>query len=371
MKKQIFIGVLSVVIVALVLAAVKYFQFSAAMAKMQHQGVPPQAVTTAIAKEETWFDMIEAVGSLAAVQGVTLSAEEAGRVIAIYVDSGVRVEKGQPLVDLDISVEQAKLASVRAQEELARRNYSRAQSLKNTDVLSRQELDTAESALKQAQAEAASLEATIARKHIIAPFSGKVGIRQVNIGQYVTPGTEILPLHVTDPLYVNFSVPQQDSYKISPNAVVEVTVDASPEKVLGKVNAINPQVDSSTRNVSVQATIPNANELLKAGMFAKVNVILETSQKVIVVPVSSVNYASYGDTVFIAEKQPEQKLPIVRQQVVKTGARRGDEVAILEGVKASDEVVSSGLFKLKPGFPLIIRNDLAPGVSANPLPQDN
>jgi membrane fusion protein (multidrug efflux system) len=369
MIKKFVIALLGFIAVVVGLGAVKVAQVKEAMSTPH---VPPvSSVTTFDAKEVEWRSYIRAIGTLAPVQGVTISADADGQIVSIPVESGAAVKAGDLLVDIDTSVEKAQLAAAEARAGLAKVSLDRAQSLLGNNTVAKSEFDVADATYKQAMAEVASIEATINKKHVRAPFDGRVGIRLVNVGQYVSRGSPLLPLQKLDPIYVNFSVPQHQLASLSVGQKVILTVDAAEAGSFeGSINAINSEVDAATRNVTVQATVSNPNEVLRSGMFARVEVELPQAESLIVVPATAIAYASYGNTVFIVEKMkdPEGKEYLgVRQQPVTVGTARGDLVAISGGVKPGEQVVTAGVFKLRNGLPVQVNNTVQP--SSNPAPK--
>lgn len=361
--------------IILLLAVVKFVKVSRAIAEHSNFRPPPEAVTSVIAAETQWTQRLSAVGSLAPVQGVMLSAEESGKVVRISFESGAMVAKGDVLVELDTVLEEANLAGARARREKAAKELVRVKNLRATNIVSASDLDKAESEARASDAEVAGLEAVIARKKIVAPFAGQTGIREVNIGQYLSPGTPVVPLQGRENLYANFSLPQQSLTQIAEGQVVEITVDAFPTEVFkGTVHAINPQVERTTRNVDVQATVGNTSGKLRAGMYVNVNVILENSDTLIPLPATSISYAPYGDAVYVLEqmKGPDGSEYLgVRQQIVQLGMKRGDQVAVLKGIKPGEQIATSGLFKLRPGAAVSVNNNFAPSNELAPQPANN
>lgn len=377
MRARYQIGVAAGVMfgIAVVLGLVKFIQIRQAIAEHANFKMPPESVTTFVAKEVVWNDQWETIGSVAAVQGAELAAEEPGRVAKIGVESGAKVEKGQMLLELDTSVEEANLKGALARLEQARQNLVRVNTLKTQSATSAATVEEAQSRVRQADAEVGSLQASINRKKIAAPFAGRVGIRMVNVGQYVSQGTLLLPLFSIDPVYVNFSVPQQVSSKVTPGSKVLVKVDSAPSKIFeGIVSAINPNVDQATRNLSIQAKVSNPDEQLRPGMFANVSMDFGDKLTYVVIPASSISYAPYGDSVYIvnATKLDDgTEKQVAKNQVVQLGERRGDFVAVLSGIKAGDNVISTGAFKLRDGADLVIHNEKAPTLSETPEVQDS
>jgi membrane fusion protein (multidrug efflux system) len=369
--------VASALLIAVPLFFIKIRQFKA----MGEHGaavaaaMPPTTVTAADVKPDTWGDSLTAPGSLEAVQGVTVAAETAGKVVKIAFEPGAVVAAGALLVQLDTSTEEAQLQAAEATAALARLNLERARELRQSNTNSQADLDAAEAQAKQAQAQADSIRAVIAKKTIRAPFAGRLGIRYVNLGQILREGDAISALQTLDPIYVNFSLPQQRLAQLARGTKVRVTSDAAPGQVFtGEINAINPEIDAATRNVRVQATLTNTGEMLRPGMFANVEIVLPTQARVLTIPVTAILYAPYGDSVFVIdEKKDEQsgKLQqVLRQQFIRVGGSRGDFVNVLDGLKPGERVVSSGVFKLRPGTPVVIDNSLAPDAQLHPKPKN-
>jgi membrane fusion protein, multidrug efflux system len=369
MIKKFVIAILGFAVLVLGLGAVKTAQIKKAMS-VSHTP-PASSVTTLEAQQVEWRSYIKAIGTLAPVQGVMISADAGGNVVNIPVESGSAVKAGDLLVEIDATVETAQLAAAEARAGLAKVSLDRAQSLLGNNTVAKSEFDVADAQYKQAMAEVASIKATLEKKHVRAPFDGRVGIRQVNVGQYVSPGSPLLPLQKLDPIYVNFSVPQRQLASLAVGQKVMLNVDAAEAGTFeGAVSAINSEVDPATRNVTVQATVANPKEILRAGMFARVELELPQTESVVVVPATAIAYASYGNTVFIVEnmKDAEGKEYLgVRQQPVNVGTARGDLVAV-SGVKAGEQVVTSGVFKLRNGVPVQVNNTVQPSASPTPKP---
>ena len=375
MRNRMLLMLAIVIAVIGILGFVKFQQISAAIKAGGSFRPPPEAVTTVVAKDEMWQEGLEAVGSVAATQGVTLSADLPGVVKQVLFQSGTHVRAGQTLVVLDTQQEQAQLAAAEAQAELAKTNLDRSKRLLEINVIAQSEFDQVAAQSKQAAATADIYRATIARKTIRAPFSGIAGIRTVNVGQYVQSGDPIVPLQAVDPVYVDFSVPQQQVAGIKVGAAVEARADTGAKAMAtGSVTAINPVVDAATRNVQVQATFRNTGGRLRPGSYVTVRTATGTSNRVIALPSTAINFAPYGNSVFIVEeiKGPDGKpYKGVRQQFVQTGAERGDQVAILSGVQAGQEIATSGVFKLRPGAAVTVDNTVKPSNSPNPKPADS
>lgn len=375
MAKRMILMLTVVVAVIATLAFVKFQQFQAMAAQFAAMQPPPEAVTTIVAERTEWPNTLTAVGTVAAVQGVTVSADLPGVVERIAFDSGRTVKEGDVLVGLDTRQEQAQLAAAEAELELARLTFERMKTLIAHDAVSRAEFDAAAAAQKQAEARIREIQATIARKTIRAPFSGILGIRAVNLGQYVTSGDAIVPLQSLDPIYVNFGVPQQDAATVRPGRQVRITAaDLGDLEFAGRITAVDSVVDETTRNVTVQATLANPGGKLRPGMFVQADVMLGATRSVVALPASAISYAPYGDSVFVVTdlKDPEgRSYRGVRQQVVKLGGSRGDQTAVLSGIEPGDEVVTSGAFKLRNGAAVQINNSVQPANNRAPKPEDS
>ena len=375
MNKRMFQMLVLVLAFVAVIGYVKFQQISGAIAAGKSYAPPPEAVTTTVAAQTEWASTLNSVGSIAPVQGVTLSADLPGVVERIGFESGKQVREGDALVVLDTRQERAQLASAQAQRELARITLDRQRKLLDQAVIPQADYDIVAAQFKQADAAVMEIEASIGRKTIRAPFSGIAGIRQVNLGQYVRSGDPIVPLQSLNRVFVNFAVPQQRIAQLRVGDAVAVAADSSArERLSGRITAINPVVDDATRNVQVQATIENRGGALRPGMYVSVIVSVGGKQKVIALPASAINFAPYGNSVFIVEdlKGPGGvSYRGVRQQFVKLGASLGDLVAIADGVKAGQVVVTSGVFKLRTSAAVTINNSVQPSASTNPQPQDN
>jgi membrane fusion protein, multidrug efflux system len=372
-KRMILMLVLMTIFIA-GLGFVKVRQFQAMAEQFAAMQPPPEAVTTLVAAAEQWPATLSAIGTVAAVQGVTVSADLPGVVDKITFASGTTISAGDVLVQLDTRQEQAQLAAAEAQLQLAELNFKRMEGLVRQDAVSRAEYDQAAAAHKQAEARVREIRATIERKTIRAPFSGVLGIRQVNLGQYLTGGDPVVPLQSLDPIYVNFGVPQQAAGQMRSGLTVHVTVGEHADMTFtGRVTAIDSVVDETTRNVQVQATLSNPRAALRPGMFVQTEVVVGDPQSVVSVPASAISYAPYGDSVFVVGQtrgEDGQTYTGVRQQFVKVGPTRGDQVGIVSGVKPGDEVVTSGTFKLRNGAAVVVNNKVTPANSPQPKPEN-
>ena len=375
LKKYTFTS-LGVILVVAAIVGTKILQFHAMAAAGAAMVMPPETVTATTVQEATWETSITATGSLVAVQGVTVSAEMAGKVVKIAFEPGATVAANDLLVQLDTSIEEAQLRSVEALAWIAKTNLDRANELRAKNTNSQAELDAADAQAKQANAQADNIRAVIAKKTIRAPFAGRLGLRLINLGQNLKEGDPIVSLQTLDPIYANFSLPQQRIAVLTVGGAVRLTSDAAPgETFNGKVTAISPDVDVATRNVRVQATLANTGEKLRPGMFGNVTVVLPNPEKVRAIPVSSVLYAPYGDSVFVIDEKKNEKSgqmeKVLRQQFVRLGTTRGDFVAIVDGLKDGESVVTSGVFKLRPGIAVTIDNTLAPNAKLAPKPSES
>lgn len=375
MKKRMTLMLIAMVVFLSTIGFIKYRQISAAIAEGASFQPPPEAVTTTVARQAQWPATLDAIGTVVAVQGVTVSADLPGVVERIAFDSGRTVRAGEVLVRLDTSQERAQLAAADAQRDLARLNLGRMRGLLEKGVTSPAEHDRAAAESRQGEAGVGEIRATIERKTIRAPFSGILGIRQVNLGQYLAPGDPIVSLQSLQPIYVHFAVPQQEVGRVRLGADVRVTAEGlEGVGAAGKITAFDSVVDEATRNVQVQATFDNADRRLQPGMFVEAQVVRGTATPVIALPASAISYAPYGDSVFIVEdlKGPDGK-PYrgVRQQIVKLGGARGDQIAVLSGVKPGEEVVTSGAFKLRPGAAVQINNQVRPANNPAAKPEDS
>ena len=369
MTKRLLATLAIMLVILAGLSFVKFKQIQTAIAQGAAFQPPPEAVTTIVALQEEWPATLNAIGTLAPVQGVTVSADLPGIVERVQFESGQAVRAGQVLAVLDTRQEQAQLAAIEAQRELARLTFDRVQGLLNEKVISRAEFDRATADYRQNDAKVGEVQAVVQRKTIRAPFSGILGIRQVNVGQYLTGGAALVTLQSLNPIYVNFGVPQQSVGQIPVGRVVHIRANDGATAWTGRVSAIDSLVDETTRNITVQATLANPDGKLRPGMFVQTEVTLGPSQKVLALPASAISYAPYGNSVFVVGdwQDPNGKsYRGVRQQFVKLGPARGDQIAILSGVKAGDEVVTSGVFKLRNGAAVQINNKVRPSNNAAP-----
>lgn len=374
--KSVWKVIAGLVTLFLIIAGIKAWQIMTLISSGKKMVPPPMTVTSAEVKKGDWQPMLSAVGSISPVQGAMISAELAGTVAEIDFLSGALVKKGDVLLKLDASAEQAQMRSAEADAELAKKDFERAQDLATRKVISAAELDTAQSKYTQKKAAVENMQSAIDKKQIHAPFDGVAGIRAVNPGQMVKAGDPLVSLQALDKVFVDFSLPQQQLAEIKPDLPVKVTTDALPDREFeGKLTAVNPAVDAATRNLSLQATLENTDHALRAGMFARVKVLLPRKNETLFVPSTAVSYAPYGNSVFVIEKKTDEKTKqenlVIRQAFIRTGETRGDFVAITEGVKASEQVVSTGVFKLRNGMNVVVDNKLAPKAEFAPKPSDS
>ena len=361
-------GVLALVVL---LAGIKAMQIGKMMRSPQM--MPATTVTSAEVKEEDWAPTLSSVGSVSAVQGAVISAELAGIVSEISFENGAEAKKGDMLMKLDTSQEEALLRSAAAEAQLARTDLERSRDLAMKKVVSSAELDSAQSKFTRLNAVVDQMRSNIAKKTVIAPFDGQLGIRQVNVGQMINAGQQVIALTSLDSVYVDFALPEQHLSKLTKDLEVRVRVDALPGREFkGKLTAINSMLDPVTRNVPLQATLENTDHALHPGMFAKVDVVLPVKESVLAIPATAISYAPYGDSVFVIEKKKDAKSgresQVLRQQFVRTGETRGDFVTVTNGLKAGEVIVSSGVFKLRNGMEVTINNQLAPKPEISPSP---
>jgi membrane fusion protein, multidrug efflux system len=370
--------IIMLVLTGLVLAAVFGFEaFKGVMIRkfMATLSNPPQTVSTMVAASTEWRSQIEAVGSVRAVNGANLSAQVAGTVSAVHFQSGADVKQGDLLLELESADDVAHLAALKATAALAQITYDRDRALVKTNAVSQQTVDTDEGNLKNAKALVAQQQALVDYKFVRAPFAGRLGIRQVDLGQYLAAGTAIVTLQQLDPIYVDFYAPQQSIAQLKVGQAATAKVDTYPDRHFeGKILAINSLVDAATRNVLVRAEFANKDGFLLPGMFATVDIDTGAPQKFVTLPQTAVAYNSYGDIVYLVEdkgKDANGKPQLVAQQTfVTTGDTRGDQVAIVKGVKDGDTVVTAGQVKLRNGTPVLINNAVQPANDPNPKPVD-
>ena len=375
MKMKFALALVIVLAVAGGLAGIKTLQVKKMIAAGKAMVPPPETVASAVVTEEKWTASMTAVGSISAVQGVTITAELPGLVREIPFEAGAVVAKGAVLVRLDTATEEAQLRALEAQAELARLNLERSRTLRAEKTVSEAELDAAEATYKQTRANADAVRVTIEKKTVRAPFAGQLGVRQINLGQNLESGRPIVSLQSLDSVYADFGLPQQELSRLRPGMKVQVTTDAYPGQTFtGSLTVINPDLNASTRMVGLQATLPNPEQRLRPGMFARIEVLQPEEQTVLVIPATAVLSAPYGDSVYVIEPKPAagdgKAGLVVRQQIVRLGRGRGDFLTVQSGLKAGEQVVSSGVFKLRNGASVVVNNALTPKADQTPRPAD-
>ena len=376
MKKKIFFTVLGLLLLSGGIGGIKALQIKKMIDQGKSMTFPPEVVTAAEVQKNSWESTLSAVGTLTAVQGVTIAAEMPGKIVRIAFEPGTKMQQGGLLIKQDSTTEEAQLRSAEAQIALAQNNFNRIEELFRRNAISRADFDNADAQLKANKAQADAIRTAIAKKNIHAPFSGWLGIRLVNLGEILKEGTPIVSLQTLDPIFANFQLPQHQLGRIALGQVVRITSDTLPgEAVDGRITAINPQVDSLTRNISVQATLNNGEEHLRPGMFVNVQVVLPEDNQVLAIPSTAVLYAPYSDSVFVVgEKTDEasgEPIKVVHQRFVRLGEKRGDFISVLSGLSERDTVVTTGVFKLRNGQPVMIDNKLAPAFKLTPRPEDS
>ena len=376
MKKRVIFTIVGLFVLIGVLGGIKGLQISRMTADGKQFVPPPETVTTVKVQIESWESLLTSVGSLEAVQGVMVTAELTGKAVNIAFVPGAKVRAGELLVQQDISSETAQLRASEAAVALAKTTLQRTRKLLTEKTVSQSQYDTADAQFKQAVAQFDTIRAAIAKKTIRAPFAGRLGIRLINLGQILNEGEAIVSLQSLDPIFVNFSLPQQQLTQVQTDLTVRVTTDVLPGQTIeGKITAINPAVDTATRNLRVQATVANSDEQLRPGMFVNVAMVLPAKDKVLAIPATAVLYAPYGDSVFVVEeKKREKNSPpgkIVRQQFVRLGEKRGDFIVVSSGLKDGETIVSTGVFKLRNGQTVVGDNTLAPEFKLMPKTNDN
>ena len=375
MAKRMIVMLAVTALFVAALGFVKFRQIQTAIAQGAAFQPPPEAVTTTVAQREEWPATLSAIGTVAAVQGVTVSADLPGTVDRIAFESGAAVRQGDVLAVLDTRQERAQLAAAEAQRDFARTNFERMRGLLDEQVISRAEFDRASADHRQMEARVGEIRAAIDRKTIRAPFSGILGLRSVNLGQYLSGGDALVTLQSLNPIYVNFGVPQQAAAQMRVGRTVRVTAEeVGGIELTGRVSALDSVVNEATRNIQVQATFANTGGRLRPGMFVQTQVTVGASAGIVSLPSSAISYAPYGDSVFIvADLKNDKGQPYkgVRQQFVKLGTARGDQVAVVSGVNPGDEVVTSGVFKLRNGAAVVVNNKVQPSNNPKPKPENS
>jgi membrane fusion protein, multidrug efflux system len=374
MFRKILLTALGILVLAGVIVGIKALQIGALIESGKNHRRPVESVSTIQVEADQWVRSIESVGSLRAVQGADLSTETSGIVSRILFENGQEVEVGDLLVELDTGAEQATLRSAEAEADLARTVFERTKSLRASNAVPQSDLDSAESQLRKVTALVEQLRADISKKQVRAPFSGRLGIREVNLGQFVNNGDKIVSLQSLDPIHVDFLLPQQLISTLVSGQKILLSTDAYPGREFeGALTAINSEVDRITRNIRLQGTLKNSDGALRPGMFARVEIFQGGADEVLRVPLTAVSRASYGDSVFVVLEKPGadgEKQLVVEQRFVRTGRTMGDFIAVTEGLNAGDTVVSAGAFKLRNGSAVRVENSLAPQPSTSPTPDN-
>jgi membrane fusion protein (multidrug efflux system) len=374
MKRKIFIAVGMVAVIFVALAGIKAWQIHAMIAFNNAFVPPPETISSAVAHEEKWQDTLTAVGSVDPQNGVTLAPEVAGTVVEIAVADGSVVARNDLLLRLDTSSEEAQLRSAEAQTEMARLNAERTRSLRAGNTISQSELDQAEATLKQDAANADVIRSAIEKKTIRAPFAGRLGIWQVNVGASVDARRPLVSLQSLTPVYVDFSLPQQNLSQLKNGLAVQVTSDTYPgQKFDGVLTAINPDLDAATRSVPLRATFENKDQLLRPGMFVRAEVELPEVKPVLAIPSTAILSAPYGDSVFLIETQVTDGVTnlVVQQKFIRTGRSHGDFISVESGLNPGDRVATAGIFKLHNGVNVQVNNEDTPKPSLSPKPSDS
>jgi membrane fusion protein, multidrug efflux system len=408
-KKRIIFSIVGILVIIAALGVIKFLQIRSMIDHGKKMVPPPETVTATTVQAASWATDLTAVGTLTAVQGVTVACELPGKVVKIAFEPGAFIHKGELLIGQDTSSEEAQLQGAEAQAELARSNLQRDIRMLAERIISQADYDAAEASWKQALAQASNIRAAIGKKTIRAPFSGRLGIRQANLGQMLREGDPIVTLQTMNPIYADFALPQQQLGQLRSGQPVRVTCDALPGLTsAGSITALNPLVDTETRNIRLQATLENPAEKLRPGMFVNVAVALPVRLQVLAIPATAVLYAPYGDSVFVIVDKKDDKDnkdaqegkngkgskdkksgkggkgekdgkgsqankdgKVLRQQFVRLGEKRGDFVAINSGLKEGDLIVSTGVFKLRNGQSVLVDNKLAPPFKQAPTPENN
>ncbi len=376
MKKRFFFAFIGLLLLAGTLGGIKFLQIRKMIDQKSRFSLPPEVVTTTQVQQEWWETTLPAVGTLTAVQGVTVSAEVPGKINHIAFTPGTKVKAGDLLVRQDTTSEEAQLRSAEAAADLAKLNLDRYAGLLARNNIARSLYDNADAQYKQTRAQVDNLKAVISKKNIRAPFTGVLGVRLINLGQILKEGEPIVSLQSLDPIFVDFNLPQQYLGQIAKGLVVRIKTDSLPGQVIeGEITTINSVVDSASRNIKVQATVANPHEQLRPGLFVNVEVVQPGRREVVVIPATAVLYAPYSDSVFIVKQSKNEQSGkdelVLNQQFVKLGEKRGDFVSILSGLHEGETIVSTGVFKLRNGQAAVINNELAPDFKLAPSPGNN
>jgi len=376
MLKKVFIAGLGITLLVGAIVYIKLGQFTAMGDAAKGMKFPPSTVTAVAISDSQWEQVIPATASVSVVQGVTLSAEVGGRITDIKFKSADTVEAGQVMLLMDATSEKSQLASAQAAAELARTELKRMRKLIKQKLASEDSVDRAEAQVKETLAQVGVIKALIQKKTVRAPFSGRLGFRQVDLGQILSEGEAIVALQMLDPVYVDFSIPQKKVSQLQSGMKLRVTSDASSDEVFqGEITAINFEVDKITRNVQVRALVNNPDEKLRVGMFVNVELLLPDTRQVRPIPMTAILYSPFGNSVFVIDEQKNEESgevkKVLRQQFIKLGQARGDYVDVIDGLEDGEMIVTSGVFKLRTGTDVIIDNTLSPEFSLNPNPRDS
>ncbi|MFM8719830.1 MAG: efflux RND transporter periplasmic adaptor subunit [Chthoniobacterales bacterium] len=372
--KPLLFAAVAILFAVGVVGGMKALQIGALISSADDKGPPVETVSTAEVVAEKWERSVESVGSLRAVQGAKLSTESSGVIAKILFENGREVKQGDLLVELDHETESANLRSAEAEADLARTVYERTKRLRLNNTVPQSDLDAAESQLRKTAAIIEQLKSTISKKKLAAPFSGRLGIREVNLGQFVNNGDTIVSLQALDPIYVDFLLPQQLIAGLSVGQALKLFTDVYPGREFdGKLTAINSEIDPVTRNIRLQGTLLNNDGALRPGMFARVLLTLGEAEEVVCLPATAVIAAPYGDSVFVLENETTEDgsaRRVAKQRFIRTGRARGDFVSVVQGLEPGETVVSAGAFKLRNGSPVEVNNDIAPKPQLAPSPPD-
>jgi len=376
MKLKPYLYAAGILIVAVgAVAGLKALQIGTLISSAKENGIPVETVSTTEVIKEKWERSVESVGSLRAVQGADLSTESSGVITKIYFENGQEVKQGAMLLELDHETESANLRSAEAEADLARTVYERTKRLRANNTVPQSDLDAAESQLRKSAALVEQLKSTISKKQLVAPFSGRLGIREVNLGQFVDNGDTIVSLQSLDPIYVDFLLPQQLIAGLAVGKPLKLFTDVYPGREFdGSLTAINSEIDPVTRNIRLQGTLQNADGALRPGMFARVILTLGEAEEVVRIPATALLAAPYGDSVFVLEKETAEDgtaKTVAKQRFIRIGRARGDFVSVVKGLQPGETVVSAGAFKLRNGTPVEVNNDMAPQPQLVPTPPDS
>ena len=376
MKKTIALIILCLLFLIFAIVGVKALQIFKLIETGKSFVPPPISISSVEVKPFEWETTLNSIGSLEAAKGLVITADLSGRISKINFEAGAEVSAGDLLIEQESTTERAQLRSAQSTASLAKKNFARISQLFERGVASKSDFDSAENDYRSTLAEVDNIRASIAKKSIFAPFDGRLGIRLVDLGQSIDAGEPVVSLQASDQMFVNFFLPQQDLPQLEKNLNVSVTTDAVPDQVFtGKVNAINPEINISTRSVEIQAILANPDNVLSPGMFAEIDVVMPKTRSVLLIPITAVQYATFGDSVFVIEdtEKSEGELNLtsdtltVRQQFVRLGKTRGDYVIVEKGLEQGQSIVSAGGFKLRNGAAVVVNNTVVPDFSLNPI----